>query len=177
MTSELDRLVNDRVLDHAKVRQLLDNMTVEEVVMDLGQPDHIERYQEPTMWHQGDPRPVLATDDPAVTIAMSKCALSRMRHIGPGPAVDVFHPDTCGFDDYPVEQLLLAVDFATWQARYLTSEMLVWRQAQAGPKRHVTYVRSGREPGYQNPAWRQFAALPAKEQRRRVLVAMESARG
>lgn len=120
-------------------------------------------------WAVGTVKPALADVDPAVNAAMGKCAVARMRRQGvPGPSVDSFHPVECGWCDYPLKELLAALDWGLWHARFVTVSLYIWRQSQSGPGRYVIYARETGRSGYQAPDWEKFAARPQREQAKAV---------
>lgn len=146
-----------------EVVEALDGMDLESVLDALGDPVIREWYAEPKgHWRQGDGRPALADDDPAVMQAVGRCAASRIRgDVTIPPSV---HPRPCAWCDYPVPELLRACDWATWHSRYLLSESLTWKNDMG-----QTYVRSGRSSVYLNPTWAAFWARPVEA--RRALIA------
>lgn len=101
-------------------------------------------------WPPGSGRPVLTVEDPAAAQAAGRCAANRTRFGGIVPGVSI-HPDRCGWCDYPLEELLAALDHASFLSRYVVSEYIRW-EAKDG-----TYTRStGRAGTYENPAWARF---------------------
>lgn len=169
MTIE-DHATRDRAFDDAKVRKWLDSSSLDEVIGDLGEPEKVTRYEPPSRWKQGDPRPPLADEDPAVNAAMGRCAISRMRGVGRSagmPWVDSFH-SSCGWCEYTVDMLLDALDWALWFSRWLVVELYVWRQAASGPGYYVTYIRSTGRSGYQQPDWARFSSMSGEDQTRVV---------
>jgi hypothetical protein len=169
MTIE-NRAVHDRAFSDPAVRKYLDSSTIQELIEELGQPEVSTHYAKPTYWKPGDGRPSLADEDPAAMSALARCVAHRSRTATiRGPAGgDFAHPEACGWCEYPVRECLIALDWALWYGRYVTTELLLWRQSQSGPGWSVTYVRSSGRTGYQQPQWRDFAAKSPEQQRKAV---------
>lgn len=173
--SSISEAITERRLGYPGVAAKLDRMTIGEVVGVLGRPDReVRRYQESPpirlengtlgpAWSVGDGRPMLATDDPAVIVAMNVCAVARNPWVVRGQ-INERHPGPCGWCDYPLIELHRAIAHATYFSRLVRDHLLVW----VGDD-HDLYIRSGPEDGrYLAPAWEDFAALHDGEQRRRV---------
>ena len=174
----LDKL-RAREFDDPDVRKILGSMGVPALIVELGQPSIVTRYADPKgHWRQGDDRPALADDDPAVLQAIGRCAVSRSELWGVGTggakllrAVGVAtHPEECGWCGYPTDELLAACDWATFRSRYVEAEFAVWH---ADPERltGATYQRTLRQDVYENPTWAQFWALPTAERQARIRAA------
>lgn len=112
-------------------------------------------------WRIGDGRPSLADEDPVAMCAIGRCATHRQRHgsvygvLVPGNT----HPERCGYCDYPLAQLLRALDWWAWHCQSITSEVWTW----SGD----AYTRSigGGKSRYENPTVQRFSDLPASDQR------------
>ena len=153
--------LRSRAFDDPRVRVLLDAMSIPELLDALGPPETLTVYAEPVRWRVGQGRPALASEDPAVCVAMGKCATFRLREsVGVRLLVTTaYHPEACDWCDYPVRDLAEACDWSTWHSRLVSVELLVWRQAEHS---QVTYDReTGQVPRYDNPTWAAFAAVPA----------------
>lgn len=62
--------------------------------------------------------------DPAIAVAAAKCHLARWK-MGQvlGIATNAFHPEECGFCDYPADRLAEAItEFANWAGLYQTKK-------------------------------------------------------
>lgn len=138
---------------------MLDNLEWDALVAELGEPDHIATVMREggRCWQPGQPKPVLANSDPAVTQAMARCLCSRLAH---GTSGDfgavlnsmVIHPKVCNFCDYPTEQLEAAVDWAGWESSLTEIEYATWRGRDRS-----TYSRGTlRQGAYGNPRWANF---------------------
>lgn len=117
-------------------------------------------------WRQGDPRPALADEDPAVMCAIGRCATNRLRFGMPLPSGAGLHPKPCGWCDYPLDQLLLALDWSAWFSRFIVSESMHW----------PNYSRQVRSNVFENPRWAEFDTLTRKEREYRVEQAIEASR-
>lgn len=96
---------------------------------------------------QGDPgiRP-----EPAAAQAIGYCVANRTRYGGMFDGLSI-HPSPCGWCDYPMSELLIALDWAVWISRYVTTEYAVWFT------KNGRYNRStGRSGEYLNPEWQAF---------------------
>lgn len=181
--SSIHDAITERRLGHPGVAAKLDRMSTNEVVGILGRPDReVRRYQEAPpirledgtlgpAWTVGDGRPALATDDPAVVIAMNLCAVARNPWVVRNQ-INERHPGPCGWCDYPLLELHRAIAHATYFARLVRDHLLVW----VGDD-HELYIRAGEDDGrYQSQPWADLAALHAGEQRRRVADVIEAIR-
>jgi len=169
-----------REFDHVGVRQLLDQAPMDRIVEWFGQPVVHTTYQQPIgrHWAQGDGRPALADEDPAVMQAIGRCAASRVRSPVPSLSPGRIHPAPCGWCGYPLDALLAACDWATWRSLCIVAETLTWyedpsKRSGAGGEYH----REGRPGGYTAPAWVDLWALPRDERAARVAAAMYPAGG
>jgi len=112
-------------------------------------------------WRQGDGRPGLADDDPAVMCAIGRCASSRVAGaMGARLEYAGWHPGQCGWCGYPLEALLRALDWAAFTAQLVLSEVWHWDA--------INYSRSIRSMVYENPQWAIFDRLTPKEREDRV---------
>lgn len=155
------------------VRKMLDSMDDPALVSRFGQPSVVVRYS-PTRghWRQGDPRPPLADEDPAVMQAIGRCAAADLhRRAGFLAAVMGTHDrGRCAWCDYPLEARLAACDWATFRSRFVESELRVWWQYPEA-KTGAAYLRGGRQDVYENPTWAAFWALSREERERRIVAA------
>lgn len=167
----VERKVAARMFRDPDVLAVLD--AIEEVgmlVQLIGQP-HVRQSWERSGWDDHDPRPALASDDPAVMCAIGRCASWRAAQ-AIGPVLPGWvHPTPCGWCGYPLPELLRALSWATWASGHVESEHLVWEGAGGS-----TYVRPGGPERWEHPAWAEFAALPASERAERVRAAVEASR-
>ena len=164
----------------------LDAMDLQEVIGRLGEPRVVTNYAQPRgcsrmcttavsvdgeveefhpHWRQGDDRPVLASEDPAVMCVIGRCATNRLRSGSALPNGAGTHPVRCGFCDYPLRELLLALDWCTWWSRFVISETYHW----------PTYSRTTRTKVFEQPAFAAFDALTDREQAYRVAEVMKAA--
>ena len=157
----LDKL-RARELEDPDVRRVLTGMTVPTLIVELGYPHTVTRYA-PTRgsWRQGDGRPALADDDPAVMQAIARCATAGLQRAG-GFLKDLSSThDTrrCGWCDYPIDERLAACDWAVFRSRFIEAEFHVW-YADQEKRRGSRYWRMVRQDEYENPDWAAFWALP-----------------
>lgn len=175
----VERALAAREFDKIEVRELLDGMDEYALRGMLGDPEIRVAYADGIgYWRQGDSRPVLAEDDPAVMQAIGRCAVARTMSPLPGKLVigeaDKVHPVRCGWCDYPLQDLLAACDWSTWFARYRVAELLTWRKGEEGRDHWITYSRGGGAPVYENPL---YAAFWAQANDERELLVQDAIRG
>lgn len=167
----VERKVAARMFRDPDVLAVLD--AIEEVSMLvtlIGDP-WVRQSWERSGWDDHDPRPALASDDPAVIAAIGRCASWRQAQ-RLGPVIPGWvHPEPCGWCGYPLTELLRALSWATWASGHLESESLVWEGSGGS-----TYVRPGDPERWEHPAWAAFAALPRDAQTARVVAAVEASR-
>lgn len=166
--------MNDYYLRDRDLLDTLDELPNEGVAAYLDQEPALHRtYAEAPGWSQGDSRPKLADDDPAVMQAIGRCASSRLRRRLPEAAILVggIHPQPCGWCDYPLRELVAACSWSVWVSRLVTTEWLSW-----SGKSGSTYVRILRSDSYENPAYAAFWALLGTERLSRVDTAIEASR-
>lgn len=159
----LDLAIEERRWDTPGVRTHLDNLPITDLVDLLGDPRRVTYFAETygRHWKQGDGRPLLAVDnpsidEPAVQQAIGMCASDRVRGRDKRLKDAVggkFHPVSCTWCAWPLEQLLAVCEWAVFESRYIVHELLVWDGAEGS-----TYVRRGRAPGYTNPEHVRFWA-------------------
>lgn len=163
----LDKL-RAREFDDPDVRKILANMTIPTLIVELGQPEYVTRYAEPRgHWRQGEDRPALADDDPAVMQAIGRCAVAEVQRMGGFPkTLSATHDATrCGWCDYPIAERLAACDWAVFRSRYVEAEFAVWHGKGADHQRTL------RQDVYENPDWAAFWALPADVRQARIAAA------
>jgi hypothetical protein len=126
----------------------LDLMSLEVVASIFGEPTITAEWDMPRLqyWQPGQPRPIFADDDPAVQQAVGRCATARIWRSLPHEQRDTFglsissvHPRECGWCDMPIEELLAACDWATFEGRTQVGEWHAWTQERDG--RRQTYQR------------------------------------
>lgn len=161
MRMSVEERLSARLLGDREVQELLDDLPLRSVEGTLGTPETAIAHHEPAgrWWHQGDPRPVLADDDPAVMQAIGRCAASRARGV---LVMGAIHPEGCQWCEYPTGLVLAACEWASWSSRYVTSVIHRWRGKDA------EYVRSGEAHWYANPRWQSFWALGVPEREARI---------
>jgi hypothetical protein len=183
MSADLDALAKSGSLADRRVTAYLDTLDLSMVIGILGNGELATTYAEPIYrhgedrarrWRQGDGRPGLADDDPAVIAAIGRCAMARWRTrpvAGVSVAVTAEHPTKCGWCEYPATELQRVLDWAVWAGRLIVDEWMVWTRSGA------TYRRqTGRTNRYENPRWQVFATLTPSEQRRLVDAAAAASR-
>lgn len=151
----------------------LDRMDLDEVVGLFGEPVRVTRYAEPLRhWREGQPRPALADDDPAVMQAIGRCAASRIRDPLATRVAGSIHREPCGWCGFPIRELLAACDWGAARSRYVVVDLMVWRGEDGS-----VYLRDTHRSGiYEGPAWSAFWTLPAAERSRRVQGAVAASR-
>lgn len=181
----LDTRIMQRWFDDREVRAALDSITVDQVCAQLSANEH--DHGQPTVhrvfaeglgyWRPGDGRPALASDEPAVVQALSRCAAyqSRLKFGTTMPLVLRAHPRPCAWCDYPLAELLRACDWATIASRFLVTERLTWRQYPGADKpseRGSAYHRAGRGAEYVNETWAAFWKLDPADREAHIAAAM-----
>lgn len=170
-----DRSIEDllaaRELEDLALRAFLDERPTESLVRLLGSPLITRSYHEPIgrWWRQGDKRPALASEDPAVVQAQGRCVVARGQQVA-GFSAHRLRSDSCAWCDYPPAELLAACEYASWRARHLRTELLVWWQRPI-ERSGASYVREGAHDTYEHPDWRDFWALPQAEREERIRAA------
>lgn len=149
----------------------LDRMERDEIAGLLGEPVRVTRFVQPLgHWRPGQPRPVLADDDPAVMQAIGRCAAARIRD--PRLVSGSVHPRPCGWCGFPLRELLAACDWAAARSRYVVVDLMVWRGEDGS-----AYLRDMHRSGiYEEPAWSAFWTLPTTERSRRIRTVLERSR-
>ena len=162
--AKIQQRLEERRFGETAVVELMDDMTTDVLEYKFGPPTMTTLYAEPQgYWQQGDPRPPLADDDPAVMQAIGRCAAFRGRSPeGYRPKGGV-HPAACGWCSYPLKELLAACDWATWASRYMLSEYVTWWGYEGS-----TYSREVRSREYENPRWRDFWASSVYDREERI---------
>lgn len=167
-----DERIGARMFRDPDVLAVLDTLDEGSLRYRLGSP-RVRQSWERSGWDDRQPRPALASDDPAVVCAIARCATFRAAQ-----ALDVapllpgrVHPSECGWCSYPLPELLRALSWATWASGHMESEALVWEGADGS-----TYLRQGGPERWEHPAWAAFAALTPQQRTERVLAAVEASR-
>lgn len=143
--------LSDTKLTPAVLKEL-DLLSLERLLHLYGPGQTVTEFAQPRgYWRPGDGRPQIALDeDPAACQAAGRCVASRTRY-GDIFAGRSIHPARCGWCDYPVDVLLVALDHATFVSRYILAEY-VWWGAKDG-----SYARATDRAGtYENPRWAAF---------------------
>ena len=163
-------------LDDPRVKAFLDDLPVATVISMIGSYTVSTKVLGPIggVWKAGMDKPMLADPDPAIMSAIGRCAAARLRNATrPAPMqVSVTHPYRCGWCDYPQEELIAALDWATLESRLITEEWMTW-EVDGQHYRRPT----GRAGQYANPAWEGFRRMPPADQTAAVNQAMENSRG
>jgi len=162
-----------REFDDPDVRKVLAAMAIPALIVELGHPAIVTRYAEPRgHWRQGDDRPALADDDPAVMQAIGRCATAELQRMGGFAKVLSSTHDTrsCAWCDYPIAERLAACDWAVFRSRYVEAEFAVW-YADQDRRSGATHQRTTRQDVYENPTWAEFWALPAADRQARIRAA------
>jgi hypothetical protein len=168
-------LIARRDFENKESRAYLDGLSVPEIIVLAGSPTYVLHYRKPLKPH--DTVPALASDDPAVTEAMGRCAVSRIDFFGvslPRMSADgsrIHRAADCQWCDYPTAELIAACDYAIGTMRYLEDELLVWHENEA-TRGGAKYIRPGRSGVYEHPGWADFWASPTHERERRIAAAM-----
>lgn len=166
----LDDRIRLRQFRDADVLAALDDMDEQALRFLLGAP-RVRQQWERSGWDDRHPKPALASDDPAVMAAIGRCATFRaagaLAPVLPGHV----HPTDCGWDGYPLPELLRALSWATWASGHLEAEALLWEGADGS-----VYVRPGQPERWDHPAWAAFAALTREAQTARVMAAVQASR-
>ncbi|HAM56452.1 MAG TPA: hypothetical protein DCQ64_14065 [Candidatus Rokubacteria bacterium] len=149
-------------------RDALNALSVGEIVNLIGAPDEYTEYASVSGWSEGDGRPTLASEDPAVMQAIGRCLASRVRSVLPPIRTlgDAAHPSACDWCDYPQAELTKACSWSVWHSHFVIADVLEW-QGKEGSR----YARPGTVTGYQNPDWRRFYTLGPHERERRIAAA------
>lgn len=164
-----------RNFDQKEAIKYLDDLSTSEVIVLAGSPLYVRNYRRRMKAY--DAPPALASDDPAVTEAMGRCAVSRMDFFGvalprASAAGSLIHRVAdCQWCDYPTDELVAACDYAVGTMRYLEDELLVWHENEA-TRGGAKYIRPGRSGVYEHPAWADFWSQPTHERERRIAAAM-----
>lgn len=142
------------------LRKILDEMDLDQIARAYGPPETDTAYAEPQgYWKPGD-GPPLIRPTPAEGQAIGRCAAARVRLAG--AVFGSLHPGECGWCAYPVDELLRACDYATWQSRAVVAEWATWTF------RDRTYRRSTNRHGYDNPTFAAFWNAPASVRQRDI---------
>lgn len=137
------------------------------LLVELGDPRIITTYAEPHgHWARGAARPSLADDRPEVMCAIARCGVSRQRHAERfgGVSLTGVHTARCGWCDYPLAELLAALDWSIVESCMVTSEVWSWASEP--------YTRTVRINEYEHPDYRAFAAMSGDDQRRAIALAV-----
>ncbi len=169
--SRLEDLMDRRSFRDPKLRAVLDEMTLLELTVAVGEADYKMTIYEDAGWSAGDGRPAYANEDPAVIVALSRCAVNRIR-FGPDDLTSWAHPEPCGWCDVPIEALLAAARWSIWASRSITVDVDVWTGANGS-----SYERDSGTSGPQAPTYRDFDRLSAHDQAAHVEEAVVASRG
>lgn len=162
----VDDLIDDRRLDHPAVVAYLDGLSFGEVVQLLQAPETVTRYAPPgPSWKRGDPRPTLADDRPEVMAAVARCSFNRSMLATTGVGFRWFHPERCGWCEYPHAELLAAIDWWIVEERLVRDEWYVWRAPAGTYRRRAGQERIGH---YDNRAAEAFHRLSERDQQEAV---------
>lgn len=139
-----------------QVRKLLDELTIEELTETYGQPQiYTLPHAGQGHWRQGDGRPEVVAETPAMAQAIGLCAAARIRNrdaAGSLGFTGLGHRGECGYCTYPLDILLRTLDHANWLGGYLVVDLAVWPTRDGS-----SYVReTGRAGEYAHPAWARF---------------------
>jgi hypothetical protein len=135
----------------------LGTLRYEEIVDELGPPDRVRTMlrEGGRGWHQGSPRPYLASEDVAVTQAMARClswrALNGSSTLDLGAVLNpgAIHPRVCNWCDYPIAELEAAVSWAGWYSMLVEIEYATWDGSYGSHYDRQT----PRQGTYENPRW------------------------
>jgi hypothetical protein len=178
MSTVLEMIIR-RDFDGKDVRATLDELSLSEVIMNIGSPITVKKYRRPMRVR--DYRPTLHTEDPAVAEAMGRCAMARAEaFLQTAPAM---HAETsaihrtadCLWCEWPTDFLIDACDEAVITMRYLEDEFMVWYE-DSDRRRGSRYIRYVRGAVYENDGWATFWSLPTHEREARVSAAMYGVR-
>ena len=136
------------------VRAELDLVPLERLQQLYGPGHLVTEYATPHgYWTPGDGAPLVSLDDdPAAAQAAGRCTAARTR-FGSVFVGRSIHPTRCGWCDYPMPELLAALDHAAFMSRYVVTEYVWW------PAKGGNYARTtGRAGTYENPRWAAFFA-------------------
>ena len=168
-------MIGRRDFDGKDVRATLDELSLHEVIMNIGSPVVVKKYRRPMLVR--DAVPALASDDPAVNEAMARCALSRndaFRTTAPrlhGDASKIHVVGMCLWCEWPAAALIDACDHAVISMRFLEEEFMVWFEDQER-SRGARYIRNVRGQVYESDVWASFWSRPTHERERLISVAM-----
>lgn len=172
----IEERIASRWFGDREVIEALDAMTTEGVmnalrtVYDDALPSRETTYSAGSgLWSWDDPRPALASDDPAVMQAIGRCAAWQVRRRMPAliPSLVKAHPTPCAWCEYPAAELLLACDWSVLQSRHVASEVLTWKGTN-----ETIYRRSGRDDVHLALGYADFWAMPPAAREVRVHRAM-----
>lgn len=141
----------------------LDASTYADILVTLGRPDDIQTddaVPSNHFWQPGQDKPSLAQPGAvAVVQAMGRCATFRIAKGDPGVLpkgtilnLGALHPETCHWCDFPLEEVLAAVEYGAWESGYIVTEYAIWQGAFGSE-----YARSTPRQGtYRHPDWAAF---------------------
>ena len=178
-----------REFDDPDVRKMLAGLDLSSLISKLGHPETSTQYAEPrgsmapgTGWQQGEPLPSIQDEDPALIQAVARCATAELQR-SHGFPVRALHdgrrcawcaptPDEHGVmkPAFPLSERLAACDLAVFRSRFVVVEFAIWH-ADPDTRRGATYQRTVRQDEYDNPAFREFWALPVAAREARIVAA------
>lgn len=169
--------VAQRRFEDRDVRAILDAMPIPSLIVQLGQPHTVARFAEPrgsvkarTGWQPGDTLPMIRDDDPAVMLAVGRCAQAELQLRHGFPVRSLHDPARCAWCAYPLPERLASCDWSVFRSRFVIAEFAIWH-AEPGTRRGATYQRTLRQDVYENPTWAEFWSLPVPDREARIAAA------
>lgn len=168
-----DAKLDARQFDDTDVRKVLDEVSYTGMVAKYGLPVVSTHMTSADGWSNGDGRPALADDDPAIMQAIGRCAAARVRWDDAPPLMTKgVHPAPCGWCEWPIEELLVACSWDVWKSGHIGSETMTWEGANGSH-----YTRGGRHDVFTSPTHAEFWATPRDAREARVQAAIAASRG
>lgn len=156
----------------------LGTLRYDELAEELGSPDRVRTMlrEGGRGWHQGSPRPYLASEDVGVTQAMARClswrALNGSSALDLGSVLNpgAIHPRVCNWCIFPAEELAAAVDWGGMMSGLVEIEYATWDGSYGSHYDRQT----PRQGTYTTPRWAAFFGdVPSREEaghQRRALI-------